>query len=111
MPELTPQQIAVLERLRTQGFQFVQFPPHERAIGVRKGNCAALLQPTETGGFQVVGQPSYLVDGNLSVRLQREGKQWFVWKAKQVEATPERRAELAVFAEELKSLLQASTGT
>ncbi len=110
MLELTPQQIAVLERLRAQGFQVVQFAPHERAIGVRKGNCAALLQPTETGDFQVVGEPSYLVDSNLSVRVQREGKQWFVWKAKQVEATPERRAELAAFAEELKSLLQAGTG-
>jgi hypothetical protein len=110
MPELTPQQIAVLERLRAQGFQLVQFAPHERAIGVRKGNCAALLQPTGAGSLQPVGDPSYLVDGNLSVRLQREGKQWFVWKAKQEEATPERRAELAAFAEELKGLLQAGTG-
>lgn len=105
MLELTPQQIALLERLRAQGFLFVAFPLYANAIGVRKGNCAALLIPFEGSGLRLFGEPSYLVNGNLSVRVTRGGRQWFVWKNQQIEVTPERQAELQRFAEELTASL------
>ena len=71
MLELSPQQIAVLERLVAQGFQVVPFPPYANAVGLRKGNCAALVGPAEGGGMKLVAEPCYLVDGNLSVRVSR----------------------------------------
>ena len=107
MLELTPQQVAVLERLAAQGFRVVAFPLSANTVGVCKGSCAALLAPVEGGGLKLFGEPCYLVEGNLSVRITRGGKQWFVWKKNQIEATPARRAELAQFAEELGNLLQA----
>lgn len=105
MLELTPQQIALLERLRAQGFLLIAFPLYANAIGVRKGNCAALLVPTEGRGLRLFGKPSYLVNGNLSVRVTRGGRQWFVWKKQQMEVTPERQAELQRFTEELTASL------
>jgi hypothetical protein len=107
MLELTLQQVAALERLAAQGFQVVAFALYANAVGLRKGNCAALLGPVAGGGLKLFGEPCYLVDGNLSVRVARSGKQWFVWKKKQVEAVPERLAELERFTEELSNLLHA----
>ncbi len=43
--ELTPQQLGFLGQLRSRGFDIVGFPMYEQYIGVRKGNCGALLAP------------------------------------------------------------------
>ena len=72
---------------------------------MRKGNCAALLVPVADGGFTVFGSPAYLIGGNLSVSVERDGQKWFVWKKERVEATPARLAELAQFASELADCL------
>ncbi len=105
MLELTPQQIAALERLAARGFEIVAFPLYASAVGVRRGNCAALLQPVTSGGMRLFAEPCYLVEGNLSVRVERGGSAWFVWKKKQLEATRERQAELDSFAQALSELL------
>ncbi len=105
MLELSPPQIAVLERLVARGFEPLAFPLYASAVGVRKGNCAALLESVPGGGLRLFGVPCYLVEGNLSVRIRRAGKQWFVWKKKQLEASVARLAELDKFVLELTSLL------
>jgi hypothetical protein len=105
MPELLPKQIAVLERLASRGFAAVALPLYASAIGIPKGNCAALLQPIAAGGFLLYGEPSILLDGNFSVRITREGRSWFVWKQQRREATPELLSELESFVSELKPLL------
>ena len=104
MLELTPAQIAVLKRLAVHGFQGASFPLYANAVGVRKGNCAALLGPV-AGGMRLVAEPSYLVDGNLSVRVTRGARNYFVWKKQQIEVTPERQAELERFETVLNELL------
>jgi hypothetical protein len=109
MLELLPEQIAILERLASRGFAAVAFPLYASAIGIRKGNCAALLQPVAAGGFLVYGEPSVLLDGNLSVRITREGRSWFVWKQRRTEATPELLSELKCFVSELKLLLDPAS--
>jgi hypothetical protein len=43
--EFTPQQMGILERLRQRGFAFAAFPLYASYVGVKKGNCAALLAP------------------------------------------------------------------
>ena len=108
MLELTPEQVALLERFAARGFQVVSFPLYASAIGVRKGNCAALFRPAKGGALELLGQPSYLLEGNLTVRTTRGGRRWFVWKKKQLEVTPERIAELRRFAEELAGLLEVA---
>lgn len=107
--DLTPQQIAILKRLNVRDFEIVAFPMYASHVGVRKGNCAALLSPTAAGGFQLFGTPSYLIAGNFSVRVTRDGRDWFVWKKDQLEATAERGAELTAFSEELSAGLLSVT--
>src|SRR5579872_4265526 len=106
MNEFTPQQMAILQRLISKEFSLVAFPLYANAVGVRKGSCAALLDPIPNGGFRVFGEPCILLDGNLTVRITEKGKTWFVWKKQRVEATPERLAELNGFITELTLLLE-----
>jgi hypothetical protein len=106
MIELSPQQIAILERLITKGYVPVAFPLYANAVGMRKGGCAALLDPVAGNGFSILGEPCMLLDGNLTVRVKDKNQSWFVWKKQRLEATPERLAELARFVEELRILLE-----
>jgi len=103
--DLSPQQLAILQRLHNAGFEIVAFPMYAN-YGTRKGNCAALLAPASTGGFDIFGTPAYLIGGNFSVRVQRNGREFFVWKKASLEVTPERLAELEAFAAELSQALR-----
>jgi hypothetical protein len=105
MVELTPQQMQVVERLFAAGFRPIAIPPYERALCMKKGNCAALLAPVPNAGIKLLAPPSFLVDGNLSVKLKRGSGEVFVWKKKEVEATPERLQELGSFRRELTEIL------
>jgi hypothetical protein len=104
--ELSPRQITILEGIITHGFNIVAFPLYANAVGIRSGNCAALLDPIAGGGFRLYGEPCMLLDGNLTVRVTDKGRVWFVWKKQRLEATPERLAELDRFVPELKLLLE-----
>jgi len=104
MVELSPQQMKVIERLFATGFCPIAIPPHESALCVRKANCAALLAPVPNGGIRLLAPPSYLVEGNLSVKLKRGSGEVFVWKKKE-EATPEKLNELESFRRELTGIL------
>jgi hypothetical protein len=106
MSELSSLQIRILERLVAQGFVPVAFPMYSNAVGIRKGSCAALLDPIAGAGFRVFGEPCVLLDGNLTVRIQEKGKSWFVWKKQRLEATRERIEELDRFVAELKIHLE-----
>lgn len=108
MLELTPVQTAAIERLVARDFTLVAFPLYASAIGVRRNSFAALLVPVAEGGLRVLGEPCYLIDGNLTVRVRRGDRQWFVWKCKSAEATPDLLAQLSRFSEELLHLLSAS---
>jgi hypothetical protein len=103
--ELNAQQISVLDRLRTHGMDIVAFPMYESLVGVKKGNCAALLSTSSEGGFRLYGQPSYLISGQLSAHTIQSDGHWFVRKDEKVKATPERRAELDAFAAELAEII------
>jgi len=109
MNEFSPQQVGILERLVAKEFILVAFPLYANAVGVRKGSCAALLDPIANGGFRLFGEPCVLLDGNLTVRITEKGKTWFVWKKQRLEATAERLAELANFVAELSLLLEPQT--
>jgi hypothetical protein len=108
MLELTPAQIAVLQRLRTNGFVLSAFPLYASAIGVRRGAFAALLVPVEGAGLRLFGETCYLIDGNLSARTTRQGSAVFVWKNKQVAVTPELAADLERFSADLREMLAAA---
>ncbi|HXZ11325.1 MAG TPA: hypothetical protein VEG64_02945 [Candidatus Sulfotelmatobacter sp.] len=117
--DLTPQQLKLLERLHSCGFEIVAFPMYAQYIGVSKrgpqvdgesslGNqseCAALLAPVPSGGFKIYAQPTLLIAGNFTVRITRDGRDYFVWKKESLEATPTRLAALDAFAASLAEAL------
>jgi hypothetical protein len=103
--DLTAQQVFVLDRLQSLGFQIVPFPMYANYVGVRKGRCAALLAPIPGGAFSIYANPTVLIAGNFTARLTREGRDVFVWKKEQLEATPERLAELESFAAALSETI------
>jgi hypothetical protein len=108
MTEFSPQQMAAIERLVSRGFSLVAFPLYANAVGVRKGGCAALLDPIADGGFRLFGEPCVLLQGNLTVRITEKGKTWFVWKKQRLEATADRLLELETFVTDLKLILGAN---
>jgi hypothetical protein len=103
--ELSPTQLKILERLHHSGNEIVAFPMYANYVGIRKGNCAALLQPVASGGFTIYGEPSYLIGANFTVRVTRNNHEYFVWKKENLEATDARVAELDAFAAELSQSL------
>ena len=103
--DLSPQQLAILQRLHIAGFEIVAFPMYANYVGARKGNCAALLAPAASDSFEIFGAPAYLIGGNFSVRVRRNGREFFVEKKESLEVTPERLAELDAFAAELSDAL------
>lgn len=94
-----------MERLLEAGFRPVAIPPYESALCLKRGDCAAVLAPVPSGGLKVLAPPSYLVAGNLSVKLKRGSGEVFVWKKNEVEATPDRLEELARFRQALVQIL------
>jgi len=105
MVELTPRQMEVMERLIAAGFRPIAIPPYESALCMKKGECAAILAPVPNGGLKLLAPPSYVVEGNLGVKLERDSGEVFVWKKKEVKATPEKLKELESFRRELAELL------
>ncbi|MGB2623449.1 MAG: hypothetical protein WA857_21665 [Candidatus Acidiferrum sp.] len=106
MVELTPQQMQTMERLFTAGFRPIAIPPYESVLCVRRGECAAVLSPVPNGGLKLLSSPSYMVAGNLSVRIKRGPNEVFVWKKTELAATPERLQELESFRRELTEILE-----
>jgi hypothetical protein len=106
MLELSPRQMNTLEELFAAGFRPVAIPPYESALCVRRDDCAAVLAPVLNGGLRLLAPPSYIIDGNFSVKLRRGNHDVFVWKKSELDATPERLNELEVFRQELTALLE-----
>ena len=106
--ELTEEQVRVVERLVGAGFRPMAIPPYESALILRKGECVALLGPVENGGLKLLAPVTFLVDGNLSVRLKKGLGDVFVWKKKEVAATEEMLKELEEFRGELAGILEMS---
>ena len=99
----------VMERLFTAGFRPIAIPPYESALCLRKGNCVAALASVPNAGLKLLAPPSFMVDGNFSVKLKRGSGEVFVWKKREVEATPERVRELESFRTELQAILESPT--
>ena len=106
MLDLTPLQMRVLERLFAAGFRPIAIPPYENVLCVHRGECAAPLAPMKNGGLKIMAPATYLVDGSLGVRVRRGGQDVFVWKQKELAATPERLRELEAFGRELAEILK-----
>jgi hypothetical protein len=106
MLELTQRQMQVLEHLFKVGFRPIAIPPYENALCVHRGECAAVLAPVANGGLRLLAPATFLVEGNLSVRLKKPAGDVFVWKKKEIPATEERLKQLEEFRIALVEILE-----
>jgi len=105
--ELTERQMRVAGRLLEAGFQPIAIPPYDNTLILRKGECVGLLKPVPNGGLELAVPVTFLIDGNVSVKIKRGSGEVFVWKGKELEATPERLQELESFRAELAGILES----
>jgi hypothetical protein len=96
----------ILQQLYLAGFEFQAFEQFPRAVGVVRGNCVALLLPSDSG-LQILGSPGWLIDGSVAVRTRVDGREVFRFKSQTVEATGERTADLKAFENDLRTHLHS----
>jgi hypothetical protein len=93
-----------LQRIYLAGFELQTFDRYPNAVGAIKGGCIALLQPTPIG-LQMIGLPGWRMGEVLGVLVEKNGRSVFQAKSEEIEATPDRIAELEQFRRELAELL------
>lgn len=96
----------ILQSLYLAGFELQTFERFPRAMGVLKGNCIALLEPSPTGGLRFIGRPGWRMGEVLGVLTTKAGRQVFQSKDEILEATAARLSELQAFEAELTGLLE-----
>ena len=97
-----------LQALYVAGFELETFERYPRAIGVCRGECLVLLVPGPDG-LQMLGTPGWKLGGELGVLTSREGSPVFQYKDRVLEATAERREELARFRDDVVRILRDAT--
>ncbi len=103
---ITEAHLLRLQQLAAAGFELVNLPRFPGYVGAKKYDCAVLLDPLDDGSLRQFTAVGYLIEGNISVLVQKGGEQWFVWKAQQVRATPELLAAVQQFEADLRAALQ-----
>jgi len=93
-----------LARLVEAGFTLEAFERFPRSLGVAKGDCIALVEPTPEG-LKLIGTPGWRMGEVMGVLVTRGDRQVFQAKGQTLEATPERVEALARFRAELASFL------
>jgi hypothetical protein len=91
----------ILQALYAAGFELQTFELFPRAIGIVRGECIALLVPSDTG-LQMLGSPGWKIGENMGVLTTLNGRRVFQSKNESVEATDERLELLKQFETDLR---------
>jgi hypothetical protein len=93
-----------LQRLVEAGFTLQTFERFPRSLGILKGDCIALVEPTPEG-LKLIGTPGWRMGEVMGLLVTKGGRKVFQAKTETLEATPERVEALARFRVELASFL------
>ena len=105
--QLTPSQVAKLERLVRAGFKFVTFERFARYPAAEKNGFVALLD-TAAGRIKIFGQVGYHLGEGIGVLIELGAGKFFVWKEQTVAATPELLQAYLDFRRDLQAILEES---
>jgi hypothetical protein len=94
----------LLQSIYAAGFELQTFERYPRAIGVSRGDCIVLLEPSDNG-LRMIGSPGWKLGGFMGVLTSQAGRQVFQYKSDVLEATPERLEELSRFRQDIDRLL------
>jgi hypothetical protein len=103
-PKKVPNPAQQLQACYLAGFEIQTFDRFPDTVGLLKGNCIALVRPTEDG-LKLIGRPGWHMGEVLGVLVERAGHRVFQAKSETVEATAERLNELENFCRELEGLM------
>ena len=95
-----------LEKFIEKGFALRSLPAYPRHLRVEKHGCAALLERTLEGRWKQFSAAGYLVDGQIALLVEREGRQFFAYKSKQLPAEGEPLENFRRFQEELRFAME-----
>ena len=95
-----------IEQLLQQGFSLRSLPAYPRHLAVEKYNCAALLELTPEGRWKQFSAAGHLIDGQLALLVERNGRKVFAYKAKQLPAEGEALESFERFQQELRAALE-----
>ena len=101
-----PDPAEILQQLYLAGFELQTFDFFPRAIGIVRGECIALLVPSDTG-LQMLGAPGWRIGENVGVLTMVNGRRVFQSKGEAIEATEERLALLKQFEFDLRREMAA----
>ena len=93
-----------LQRLVEAGFTLQTFERFPRSLGILKGECIALVEPTPDG-LKILGTPGWRMGEVMGLLVTKGGRKVFQAKAETLEATPERLDALRRFRSDLDRLL------
>ena len=91
----------ILQALYVAGFELQTFELFPCAIGIVRGECIALLVPSDSG-LQFLGAPGWKIGDNVGVLTTVNGRRVFQSKGETVEATQERMELLKQFETDLR---------
>ena len=91
----------ILQALYLAGFELQTFELFPRAIGIVRGECIALLVPSDSG-LQFLGAPGWKIGDNVGVLTTVNGRPVFQSKSVTVEATDQRMELLKQFEADLR---------
>jgi hypothetical protein len=95
-----------LQSLQSAGFELASLERFPGFVRAKKYGLAALLEPLADGRLKLFSAPGYLMEDNIAVLVERGGEQQFVWKSREVRATPELLADLKRFEAEIQRALE-----
>jgi hypothetical protein len=93
-----------LQKLYLSGFDVATHDRYPQSVVVSRGNCAALLQ-VAAQGLSVLGLPGWRMGDLFGVLVEKDGRSVFQLKSEIVDATDERKEELARFHADLQDFL------
>lgn len=91
----------MLQALYLAGFELQTFELFPRAIGIVRGECIALLVPSDSG-LQLLGAPGWKIGESMGVLTTVNGRRVFQSKGETVEATDQRMELLKQFEADLR---------
>ena len=95
-----------LERLIHEGFSLRSLAAYPRNLAVEKYNCAALLEPTPEGRWKQFSSAGHLIDGQIALLVERNGRKVFAYKSKELPAEGEALESFERFQQELRAALE-----
>lgn len=85
-----------LQKLYLAGFELQTFERFPGVIGLIRGECIVLAEPTPSG-LRMIGTPGWRMGEVLGVLTEQKGRKVFQAKSEVIEATPDRVEALERF--------------